>query len=93
MLELFINYITLIAFIALTLDLIFQISHVIKKKSSKDVSIAGCVVRIFAISILELKFILVNDSWLIVGQSIFGIVFLAYFALVLFYRNNSFNIK
>ena len=85
-LELIINYITLIAFIALTLDVIFQILQVAKKKSSKEISIRGCILRIVAISILEIKFFLINDPWLIIGQGIFGSIFLTYFFLVLFYR-------
>ena len=86
MLELFINYITVIAFIALTLDIIFQISQVIRVKSSRDISIGGCSVRLIAISILGIKFILVNDPWLVIGQGVFGIIFLTYFTLVLLYR-------
>lgn len=86
MLTSIINYMTFIAFIALTLDVIFQIFRVAKKKSSGDISLRGCILRVIAVLIFEIKFILLDDPWLVLGQGIFGSIFLTYFFLVLLYR-------
>lgn len=86
MLELLINYATAIAFIALFIDVILQIKKLIKLKSSKDISKHGCIMRLVALFILEVKFIVLNDFWLILGQGLFNILFIVYFVLILKYR-------
>ena len=86
MIELIINYATAIAFIALTIDIILQIRKLIRRKSSRDISLKGCAIRLVAIMLLEAKFIALNDFWLIVGQGLFNVLFITYFVLILNYQ-------
>lgn len=86
MIELFINYATAIAFIALMADVILQIRKLVKIKDSRDISKKGCIIRLAALFLLEAKFIVLNDFWLILGQGLFNLLFIAYFVLILRYR-------
>lgn len=90
MIELLVNYATAIAFIALTIDIMLQIRKLIRRKSAKDISRKGCTIRLIAILLLEAKFIVLKDFWLILGQGLFNVLFLVYFVLILKYRKKSF---
>jgi uncharacterized protein with PQ loop repeat len=78
---------TMVAFFALSVDIIFQIFHVIKRRSSKDVSIKGSVIRLAAVTTFLIKFILGGDPVLIIGQAIFVSAYVVYFLLLVYYRN------
>ena len=86
MLQIIIDYALIVAFIALTTDVIIQILHIIKRKSSRDISIKGCVIRIFGAVVLLIKFSLLSDSYLVIGQAIFLLVYATYFLLIVHYR-------
>lgn len=86
MIELLVNYATALAFIALTFDVILQIKKLVKRKSSKDISKHGCIIRLVALFLLEAKFLVLKDFWLILGQGMFNILFIVYFALIIKYR-------
>ncbi len=86
MMEMILDYATVVAFIALTIDILFQITRIIKRKSSRDISINGCIIRLIAVFVLQIKFVILDDSWLIFGQALFNIFYLAYFILVIKYR-------
>jgi len=86
MLQIIIDYALIVAFIALTTDVIIQILHIIKRKSSRDISIKGCVIRIFGAVVLLIKFFLLSDSYLVIGQAIFLLVYATYFLLIVHYR-------
>lgn len=86
MFGLIINYATAIAFIALTVDVILQIRKLIRRKSSRDISRKGSAIRLIAIMLLEVKFIVLKDFWLILGQGLFNVLFVVYFLLILKYR-------
>jgi len=86
MFEWFINYATIIAFFALTIDLILQIIHIYKRKSSKDLSLKGCLIRLIAGLILLIKFIATNDIYLTIGQGVFVFSYIIYFIMLIYYR-------
>ncbi|MBI2043995.1 hypothetical protein HYT24_01385 [Candidatus Pacearchaeota archaeon] len=76
----------LMAFFALSIDIIFQIFHILKRKSSKDLSLIGISLRLTASSIFLIKFITVGDLVLITGQAIFVTGFFIYVILLFYYR-------
>ena len=82
----FINWATLIAFIAFNVDLVFEIQKVLATRDSKDVSLPGIFIRLCASTILVLKFVFIKDDALIVGQGIFTSVLLIYFVLLVKYK-------
>jgi len=84
--EAIINTIVMIAFFALSIDVIFQISHVFKRKSSGDVSLKGSIIRLLAVTTFLVKFIFEGDLVLIIGQAIFVSSYLVYFILLIYYR-------
>ena len=86
MLEWIINYATLIAFLSFLIDNIIQINHIYKRKSSKDISIGGVLMRFAAALILLTKYVSIKDEYLIMGQSLFTITFAIYFILLVKYR-------
>ena len=86
MFQILIDYALIIAFIALTLDIIIQIYHISKGKSSNDISLKGCIVRIFGAVVLQIKFFSLNDVYLIFGQTIFLSVYMIYFLLIVYYK-------
>ena len=86
MLQILIDYALIVAFIALTTDVIIQILHIIKRKSSRDISIKGCIIRSFGALVLLIKFFLLSDVYLVIGQTIFLSVYLTYFLLIIYYR-------
>ena len=86
MLEWIVNYITLIAFAAFTIDNLIQIRHIWKRKSSKDISIKGSSIRLSAGLIILIKFLTLKDIYLVVGQGIFIVTLATYFVLLLKFR-------
>ena len=80
------NTITLISYLALVTDVLFQIGKVYKTKSSKDLSLLGMSIRYVAILIIFIKFFSLSDLPLILGQGLIGAAFTAYFILAVYYR-------
>ena len=90
MIDLIVNYGTIIAFIAFTTDNIIQSSRVLKLKRSDDVSIRGETIRVIAVVLLFIKFLTTTDMYLIIGQGVFGISLLIYYGLLIKYHKSSF---
>ena len=86
MLQLIVDYALIIAFIALTLDIIIQIIHIWKRKSSKDISIKGCIIRFVGALVLLTKFFLLKDTYLIFGQTLFMLTYTIYVFLIVYFR-------
>ena len=82
------DVLTLLSYIALNVDIVFQIRRIYYTKSSRDLSLFGMSVRYAAILIILIKFISLSDLPLIVGQGLIVLTFSTYFALALFYFAN-----
>jgi uncharacterized protein with PQ loop repeat len=78
-----------IAFIFITADLISQILKIYKAKTSKEISLIGLGIRIVGTSFFLFRFIVINDTVFLIGQSIFVALLLGYIGLVVKYRKNS----
>ena len=89
MIQIIINYATLIAFLTISVDLIFQIIHMHKRKSSLDISMRGTLIRLFGGIIFLLKFIVTKDFYLILGQILFMVIFMIYLVSILRYRKDN----
>ena len=89
MLQILINYATLIAFLTISVDLMFQISRIHKRKSSLDISIKGTLVRLFGAAIFTLKYFVIKDFYLILGQLLFMGILMVYIISVLYYSKNN----
>jgi len=82
------NLLTLLSYIALNVDILFQIGRIYRTKSSRDLSLFGMSVRYTAIFIILVKFVSLSDLPLIVGQGVIVITYTTYFALALYYFAN-----
>lgn len=82
------DLLTLLSYIALNVDIVFQIHRIYHTKSSRDLSLFGMSVRYAAILIILFKFISLSDAPLILGQGLIVITFTTYFALALYYFVN-----
>ncbi|MGD8422402.1 MAG: hypothetical protein PVJ46_12065 [Methyloceanibacter sp.] len=79
------DVLTLLSYIALNVDILFQIRRIYHTKSSRDLSLFGMSVRYAAILIILIKFITLSDVPLIIGQGLIVLTFTTYFALALYY--------
>ena len=86
MYEQLISFATVIAFIAFSADLIIQIYRVYRRKSSNDISARGTVIRTAGSLIILLKFINVDDPYLITGQIIITATIVTYLLMIVKYR-------
>ncbi len=76
---------TILSYIGLNVDILFQVRRIYKTKSSRDISLFGLSIRYTAILIILIKFISLSDIALIIGQGLILITFTSYFMLALFY--------
>lgn len=79
---------TIISYIALNVDIVFQIHRVYKTKSSRDLSLIGLSIRYVAILIILIKFISLDDLPLIIGQGLIAVTFTTYFIFAFYYFSN-----
>ena len=79
------DFLTIISYIALNVDILFQIKQIYKTKSSKDLSLIGLTVRYVAILVILIKFISLSDITLIMGQGLMVVTFTTYFILAGYY--------
>jgi uncharacterized protein with PQ loop repeat len=79
-------YGTLIAFVALYIDMSFQIARIFKRKSSADISIGGVVVRLSATLLFLFRFVAIRDFPLSLGQGLFCAMLAVYVFLLVKYR-------
>ena len=83
----FLDNATLISLIALNIDILLQNKRVWGRKSSKDISLSGLLVRYIAIFILLAKYFSLQDWVLIVGQAIIAVNVTIYLVLVVRFRS------
>jgi uncharacterized protein with PQ loop repeat len=79
------DLLTLLSYIALNVDILFQIKRIYRTKSSHDLSLTGMSIRYAAILIILIKFINISDLPLIIGQGLIALTFTTYFALALYF--------
>ncbi len=79
------DILTVLSYIGLNVDIIFQIRRIYSTKSSRDLSLLGLSVRYTAILIILYKFISISDMALIIGQVLIVLTFTLYFFLAFFY--------
>lgn len=81
-----IDLLTIISYIALVTDILFQVRQLYKTKASRDLSLLGMSIRYAAILVIFIKFFSLSDLPLMIGQGLIGLVFTAYFILAIYYR-------
>lgn len=79
------DILTLISYIALNVDILFQIRRIRRTRSSEDLSLLGMTIRYIAIAIILIKFISLSDKPLIIGQALIALTFTIYFAFAILY--------
>jgi hypothetical protein len=79
------DILTVISYIALNVDIVFQIRQIYRTKSSEDLSLVGMSIRYLAILVILIKFISVSDIALIIGQALIITSFTTYFILAIYY--------
>jgi len=82
----FINIATIFAFLIASSDLVIQIQHLNKRKTSHDISILGAVLRFIGVNILLAKYAFVKDIYLILGQIFFNSLLGIYTYKIIQYR-------
>ena len=79
---------TILSYIALNIDILFQIGRIYKTKSSRDLSLVGMSIRYAAIFIILIKFVTISDLPLIIGQGLIVVTYTTYLALAVYYLTN-----
>lgn len=87
------DWLTLISYVALNVDIILEAKRIYRTKSSNDLSLFGMGIRGVALVIILAKFISLNDRALIIGQALIAITFFAYFVLAIRYFRHKLNRK
>ena len=83
------DFLTIVSYIALNVDILFQTKQIYKTKSSKDLSLIGLTIRYVAILVILIKFISLSDIPLIMGQGLIVVTFTTYFILATYYFINN----
>ncbi len=86
-----VNFATIIAFIIACADLVIQIRHLNKRKSSHDISLLGAAMRFFAVNILLVKYSLLKDPYLMIGQGAFNTLLGIYTYQIIKYQKTTNN--
>ncbi len=84
-----IDVLTILAYIGLCFNNIIQIIHVIRRRSSLDISIIGELIRLIAVIIIWYKLLLVKDFAIFLGHSLIATTFLLYLVIIIYYRRQS----
>ena len=82
------DLLTVLSYIALNVDILFQIERIHKTKSSRDLSLIGMSIRYAAILVILIKFISLSDLPLIIGQALILLTYTTYLALAVYYLEN-----
>lgn len=85
----FVDLAALFSLLALNVDIALQNRRVFLRRSSRDISIIGLLVRYAAIFVLLIKYVTLDDAILIAGQAIIALNVTLYVVLVHKYRNAS----
>ena len=80
------DILTLISYVALNVDILFQIARIYRTKSSHDISLIGLSVRYVAVLVILYKFYTLSDLPLIAGQGLITLTITLYFVLAVLYR-------
>lgn len=78
---------TMISLAALNVDIVLQNIRVFRRKSSRDVSLMGVIVRYIAIFVILMKYLSLNDWVLCMGQMVIAANVTVYLVLVVRYRH------
>ncbi|OVE79568.1 hypothetical protein BVY00_00040 [bacterium G20] len=79
------DWFTLLSYVALNIDVVFQIRRIYQTKSSSDLSLTGMFIRCAAIVVILIKFISLSDLSLTIGQALITVTFTIYFMLAVLY--------
>lgn len=79
------DFLTLLSFIGLNIDVLLQAHKIRQVKSAEDIAMSGLIVRWLAILIILYKLICVGDIALILGQALLAVTFTSYMVLVFSY--------
>lgn len=79
------DFLTLLSFIGLNIDVLLQAHKIRQVKSSEDISISGLMVRFVAIFVILYKLLCIGDLALILGQALLAVTFTSYMVLVFSY--------
>ena len=79
------DFLTLLSYVGLNLDVILEIRRIRRTRSSRDLSLLGMSIRYIAILIILIKFMSISDLPLVIGQALIAITFGVYFLLALVY--------
>ena len=79
--------VTLLAYVALALDLLLEIRKVKAQKHSADISFVGIAIRTSAATIILVKFFVLNDYVLLAGQVTLVALLVVYLALIYSYSS------
>ena len=82
------HLLTVLSYIALNVDILFQIERIHKTKSSRDLSLIGMSIRYTTILVVLIKFISLSDLPLIIGQALILLTYTTYLALAVYYLEN-----
>jgi len=84
--KLLIDYGSIIAFFILSVGIILQIKKVVSTRDVKGISIWEVGLRLLASILLLIKFFYTNDYFIIIGQSIFTLIYFCYFVVLYEYK-------
>lgn len=79
------DWLTLLSYVALNVDVILETRRIYRTKSSNDLSLFGMLIRYIAIIIVLIKFVSLHDPSLVIGQALIAFTFTLYLALAVVY--------
>lgn len=79
------DILTILSYVALNVDILFQIHRIYTTKSSHDISLIGLSIRYGAVLIILVKFISLSDIPLIIGQGFIVFTMTLYLILAFLY--------
>jgi hypothetical protein len=80
------DYLTVLAYVALDVEITIEALKIYHTKSSADLSIFGMVIRLMAIIIVLIKFASIGDIPIFIGQIVILVTFCFYLTLAVRYR-------
>ncbi|MBI3633035.1 MAG: hypothetical protein HY226_01970 [Candidatus Vogelbacteria bacterium] len=84
--EWWMNAATMLAYVFLTVGVVFQIRTAYRRKSADDIEIVEIIGRSVAQILIMWKMIVVSDVWLLIGHTIITVVYFGYVVLVVKYK-------
>ncbi len=87
MLQLLIDYGSIVAFATFTVGVLLQMKKILKRRSSRDIASSEVLLRFVASVIIFAKIITIKDPYLIIGQGLLLIFLSIYIAIAIRYRS------